>query len=84
MSIKTQNCSIISLYIVLNASWPARRSGAVGATEPELHNMFSLRKGRRVEQVPLQQITNLAYGPRYLHPSLVISEEMAWIQGFNS
>lgn len=51
--------------------------------QPELRNMFCLRKGRRVEQVPLQQITNLAYGPRYLHPSLV-SEEMAWIEGFNS
>lgn len=34
------------------------------------HVLECAKKGRRADQLPLQQITNFAYGPKQLHPSL--------------
>jgi len=55
--------------------------------ELEMISFTFMQFRRRVEQVPLQQITNLAYGPRYLHPMLLQMEPKvltAWYPGISA
>ena len=69
--------------IKIGTSWegPSLGDGGMAQLTQRPHVLECASKGRRADQLPLQQITNFAYGPKQLHPSLDAAQ---WVRNFRT